>query len=381
MRIILCFSILLSLSISLQAQKLKVKSFTPSPMDISASQYERKNSRGEVCALIKLLMVGEIDGVEGSTVGRVENRGTEKWIYMDPGARMLGIIPAGSQNFSVRFDDYGVEHLESKNTYVLTIVADNRIAKTYSVGNVTFDMVKVEGGKFLMGVPKELEMNNPSVGFSSPQHRVTLSSYWIGETEVTQGLWKAVMGNTPIEWKGDDYPMEGATWDECQEFLKRLNAISGNQFRMPTEAEWEFAARGGNESMGYKCSGSNDLTAVAWYSGDGNGNEVHPVKGKKPNELWLYDMNGNVAERCSDWWGYYEAFPQTNPQEAGRAKDKKDSRVLRGGGFTYFIMTDQSDCYVYSRTWVQKKHEKAKERNWLTGVGMRLVLSDNNVKQ
>lgn len=373
------FIIICLLCSNLFAQKLRVKQMIALPMDLSASQYERKADDGQACALVKLLMVGDIDGVEGAAVGLVESRGTEKWIYMEPGARMLGVIPTGGQPVIVCFAEFGVQQLESKATYELTIVADNRIAKTFNVGDISFDMIKVEGGMFMMGVPKELEMNNTSVGFgiSRPQHRVTLSAFWIGETEVTQALWKVVMDDMPLDWKGDDYPMEGATWDECQEFLKKLNVLTGMQFRLPTEAEWEFAARGGKFSEEYKYSGSNDVSAVAWFYNQENDRNMHSVKGKKPNELWLYDMSGNVAERCSDWWSSYKMYPQTNPQQASK-DSKQDSHVVRGGGFTSIYMADQSDCLVYARSWIQKKYEKAKDRNlWLKGLGMRLVLADN----
>ena len=146
-----------------------------------------------------------------------------------------------------------------------------------------------------------------------PVHSVTLSSYSIGETEVTQALWTAVMGSNPSNFKGNNLPVEKVSWNDCQTFIRKLNDLTGENFRLPTEAEWEFAARGGNRSRGYKYSGSDNLGDVAWYT-DNSGDKTHAVKSKSPNELGIYDMSGNVWERCSDIFGDYHDSPQTNPK-------------------------------------------------------------------
>ncbi|MDD6784574.1 MAG: formylglycine-generating enzyme family protein, partial [Prevotellaceae bacterium] len=157
-------------------------------------------------------------------------------------------------------------------------------------------------------------------------HQVTLSSYYIGETEVTQALWAVVMGNNPSRFKGDNNPVEKVSWNDCQEFISKLNSLTGQKFRLPTEAEWEYAARGGNKSRGYQYSGSNNLDDVAWYYGN-SGSKTHIVKTKQPNELGIYDMSGNVWEWCYDWKGDYSSGSQTNP----KGPSTGSSRVGRGG--------------------------------------------------
>ena len=128
-----------------------------------------------------------------------------------------------------------------------------------------------------------------------PVHKVTLSDYYIGKTEVTQALWEAVMGNNPSAFKGENLPVECISWNDCKEFISKLNALTGKTFRMPTEAEWEYAARGGSKSRGYKYSGSGNIDEVAWHK-DNSEEKTHEVGTKRPNELGIYDMSGNVGE-------------------------------------------------------------------------------------
>ena len=197
-----------------------------------------------------------------------------------------------------------------------------------SVGNVTFNMIKVEGGTFQMGATSE--QGGDAYDDEKPVHSVTVSSFYMGETEVTQALWKAVMGSNPSRWKGDNLPVEQVSWNDCQKFIKKLNDMTGQNFRLPTEAEWEYAARGGKKGNGYKYAGSNDIGSVVWYT-DNSGVKTHPVKGKSPNELGLYDMSGNVYEWCSDWYGkeYYSSSPSNNP----KGPSSGSIRVLRGGSW------------------------------------------------
>lgn len=194
------------------------------------------------------------------------------------------------------------------------------------VNGVNFKMIKVEGGTFRMGATSE--QGSDAFSDESPVHSVTLPDYYIGETEVTQELWKAVMGKNPSSFKGDQKPVECVSWHDCQSFIKRLNELTGKSFRLPTEAEWEYAARGGNKSKGYKYSGGNDIKEVAWYDGNSN-SQTHDVKTKSPNELGIYDMSGNVLEWCEDWFGYYSSSSQTNP----KGPSSGSRRVLRGGGW------------------------------------------------
>ncbi len=194
-----------------------------------------------------------------------------------------------------------------------------------TVNGVTFNMIKVDGGTFTMGATSE--MTTPNY-YEKPTHQVTLSSYYIGESEVTQALWTAVMGNNPSYFKGDNLPVEQVSWEDCQTFIGRLNGLTSKRFRLPTEAEWEYAARGGKRSNHTQYSGGSMIDDVAWYDGN-SGSKTHSVKTKKPNELGLYDMSGNVMEWCQDWYGSYSSNAQTNPT----GPDSGSYRVLRGGGW------------------------------------------------
>jgi len=210
--------------------------------------------------------------------------------------------------------------------------------ETFTVDGVSFTMVEVKAGTFTMGAN---EGDTLAYDWEKPSHKVTLTNdYFIGETEVTQGLWEAVMGANPsyFNTKGANFPVEQVSWLDIQDFLVKLNQKTGKTFRLPTEAEWEYAARGGSQSKGYLYSGSNDLNAVAWYYtnsyalGEGNPNYgTHAVKTKQANELGLYDMTGNVWEWCSDWYADYTAEAQTDPQGA----DSGSLRVNRGGSWDY----------------------------------------------
>ena len=205
-----------------------------------------------------------------------------------------------------------------------------------TVNGVSFTMIAVGGGTFKMGAQSTDSSgdNYDSDAYSSesPVHSVTLSSYYIGETEVTQELWEAVMGSNPSYFRGSQRPVEKVSWNDCQEFIKKLNKLTGKNFRLPTEAEWEYAARGGNKSQGYKYSGSNTIDNVAWYTSN-SGSKTHDVKTKQANELGIYDMSGNVYEWCQDWYdsNYYSSSPETNPT----GPTSGSYRVLRGGGWGY----------------------------------------------
>ena len=241
-------------------------------------------------------------------------------------------------------------------------------SQTFTANGVSFKMIRVEGGTFTMGATSE--QGSDADSDEKPAHQVTLSSYYIGETEVTQALWQAVMGSTvsqqrdkankewPLRGVGTNYPMYYISWDECQEFVRKLNSLTGQSFRLPTEAQWEFAARGGNKSQGYKYSGSNTLGNVAWYT-DNSGSETHPVKTKSPNELGIYDMSGNVWEWCQDWYGSYSSSSQTNPTGASSGS----YRVSRGGGWN----GDAGNCRVSLRFNFSPGH-----RNFY--LGLRLAL-------
>ena len=200
------------------------------------------------------------------------------------------------------------------------------VNQTISVNGVSFTMIAVEGGTFNMGATSE--QGSDAESDEKPVHSVTLSGYYIGETEVTQELWEAVMGSNPSDFSGNQKPVETVSWNDCKEFITNLNNLTGMNFRLPTEAEWEYAARGGNESQGYKYSGSNTISDVAWYNGNSL-SEIHNVKTKSPNELGIYDMSGNVFEWCEDWYGNYSSGSQTNPT----GPSSGSNRVYRGGSW------------------------------------------------
>ena len=227
--------------------------------------------------------------------------------------------------------------------------------------NVSFKMVAVEGGTFMMGASDD---DTEAKDDERPAHQVTLSSFAIGETEVTQELWQAVMGNNPSHSSGDmNRPVESVTWAECQEFITNLNQITGKNFRLPTEAEWEYAARGGKYSKGYKYSGGNTLNEIAWY-GDNSGNSTHPVARKTPNELGIYDMSGNVWEWCQDWYdsNYYNISPTTNPT----GPISGTVRMYRGGSYV-----DNGIYCLYLRV-TDRCGDRTGYRN--PNIGLRLAL-------
>ena len=195
------------------------------------------------------------------------------------------------------------------------------------VNGVKFKMIYVAGGTFMMGATAEQTGYNND---ETPVHQVTLSDYFIGETEVTQELWYAVMGNNPSNFtRSSRNPVENVSWFDSQAFVQKLNQLTGLRFRLPTEAEWEYAARGGNKSKGYKYSGSNRIDDVAWYNGN-SGNVTHEVAKCYPNELGIYDMSGNVWEWCNDWYSSnYSSAAQCDPE----GPTSGSYRVLRGGGW------------------------------------------------
>ena len=195
------------------------------------------------------------------------------------------------------------------------------VITTYTVNGVTFNMVEVEGSTFQMGATAEQEEN--ANDNEKPVHQVTLSDYSIGQTEVTQELWQAVMGTNPSKFNDNvNKPVETISWEDCQTFIARLNELTGQNFRLPTEAEWEFAARGGNSSHGYYYAGSNTFSDVSATS-------LQPVGQKTPNELGLYDMSGSVWEWCQDYYGAYSSEAQTNPTGPVSGTE----RVCRGGAY------------------------------------------------
>ena len=241
--------------------------------------------------------------------------------------------------------------------------------ETFTVNGVSFKMITVEGGTFTMGATAE--QGSDAYTNEKPTHQVTLSSFSIGETEVTQALWEAVMGTNPSQFTGNlERPVEKVSWNACQAFIAKLNQMTGKNFRLPTEAEWEYAARGGNLSQGYKYPGSNDVAEVAWFRDNsyavGSSSPdygTHPVGTLAPNELGIYDMSGNVSEWCQDLFGNYSSAAQTNPT----GSTTSTHRVYRGGSWG----VNARYCRVsyrlnYTPTGISSNY------------GLRLVLDDEN---
>ena len=229
------------------------------------------------------------------------------------------------------------------------------------------DMVLVEGGTYMMGNPDR--DRNDEYAKDVP-HEVTLSSFYICKYEVTEALWTAVMGSNPSRHKlGDNYPVEQVNWYDCQDFVEKLSELTGRHFRLPTEAEWEYAARGGKRSRGYRYSGSYALDEIGWHVGNAHYYK-REVGTKKPNELGLYDMTGNVSEWCQDKLDieYYHHSPSINPQGSDRST-YKDNRCFRGGSVCDEEKYDE--LKVYTRNTGMPPEEKYGH------LGLRLAMSVN----
>lgn len=234
----------------------------------------------------------------------------------------------------LKYGTYVVKFEREGMAVVETINVSHTGKKDFSVelkdSRDPFDgqMVFVKGGSFRMG-----DTYGDGLQLEKPAHPVTVSDFYIGKYEVTQAQWKFIMDNNPSHFAGcDNCPVERVSWEDVQEFIKRLNELTGKNYRLPTEAEWEYAAKGGDQSRGYRYAGRNNINFVSWYSGN-SGNKTNPVGQKEPNELGLYDMSGNVWEWVNDWFSNYTDMPQTNP----KGPEKGDFKVVRGGSWFGYI--------------------------------------------
>ena len=314
---------------------------------------------------------GELVAIQGNLSVNYKPFGAD--VYVD--GKKLGQSPrvfngllVGNHQVEVRKDGYATDRKtvaisEGQTASITGTLASNAVASSssntsgYSSGSssmvsgsntisipvkngINIEMVKVEAGTFMMGATPE--MKDP-FDDEKPVHQVTLThDYYVGKYEVTQVLWQAVMGNNPSWFKGDNLPVEKVSWNDCQEFISKLNSLTGRKFRLPTEAEGECAARGGKKSRGYQHSGSSTISDVAWYGGN-SGSKTHPVGTKQANELGIYDMTGNVIEWCQDWYGAYSGFSKRNPAGAVSGSD----RVSRGGCWTSNARGCRSSVRIY----------------------------------
>lgn len=273
-------------------------------------------------------------------LGVLDVASTPAMAYVTVDGERIGKTPLmveviiGEHKVEVSRGDFGAEPQtvtisEGGVTEVNLILTKIESADYVEVANgLNMKMVYVEGGTFQMGATSE--QGGDYSNDERPVHSVTLDSYYIAETEVTQAQWYAVMGNNPSDYSGDNRPVENVSWHDAQAFCDKLSELTGKKYVLPTEAQWEYAARGGNKSQGYKYSGSNAIGDVAWYDGSSS-NPTYYVKQKSPNELGLYDMSGNVWEWCSDWYDDYSSYSQTNP--TGPSYGSR--RILRGGSYRH----------------------------------------------
>ena len=245
--------------------------------------------------------------------------------------------PSESQVVDIVEDNNEPE--EVLDTVQLTQDIQDKPEEWVTVKGITFAMVYVQGGTYTrFELPNVADLHPGSV---PPAHQVKLSSYYIGKNEVTRELWYAVMADSVLKDHPKD-PVSNVSWDDCQEFMTKLSSMTGKNFRLPTDAEWEFAARGGVKSNGFAFSGSNDIDAIAWYSANSD-MEFHEVGLKKPNELGIYDMTGSVWEWCSDRsWNWREDVDTSAPLVNPTGPETGKNRVARGGG----LLTEDENCCV-----------------------------------
>ena len=327
-------------------------------VEVRKSGYRSQQKTIQLAQQQKLdVTFGELVAIQGNLSVNYKPFGAD--VYVD--GKKLGQSPrvfngllVGNHQVEVRKDGYATDRKtisisEGQTASITGTLASNAVASSNTSGyssssssmasgsnaisipvkdGISIDMVKVEAGTFMMGATSE--MKDP-YSDKKPVHQVTLTNdYYMGKYEVTQALWQAVMGSNPSNFKGDNLPVETVNWNDCQEFISKLNSLTGRKFRLPTEAEWEYAARGGKKSRGYQYSGSRKISDVAWYEGNSR-SKTHPVGRKQANELGIYDMSGNVWEWCSDWYGSYSSSSQTNPM----GSDSGAKRVRRGGSWCY----------------------------------------------
>ncbi|MCQ2260157.1 MAG: bifunctional serine/threonine-protein kinase/formylglycine-generating enzyme family protein [Bacteroidales bacterium] len=237
-------------------------------------------------------------------------------------------------------------------------------SKSVFVEGIEFNMIHVEGGSFDMGCSSR--HTTYCLDDESPQHHVRLNGFYMAETEVTQELWQAVMEDYPVKWKekwglGPQNPANNISYEDAQAFIRRISQLTGYDFRLPSEAEWEYAARGGKDSRGYRYSGSDDPSAVA--ASEKQQQKTSPVKCAQPNELGLYDMSGNVNEWCSDWYGkYHRFFNRSNPTGPSKGTEK----VARGGS----CLSSSSLRHVSCRAHIDPAYHGAY-------MGLRLALDED----
>lgn len=370
--LLLIFALIVSIAGSAQqnADRISVSSFRLLDNDLVARTSVKTDQNGEPCAVIKVVVQAGGFIFEGDGLGIVssEYKTGEYWLY----------VPYGARHLTIKHADFGVlrqyaypVRIEKLCTYELVLstssVAEERLQDTeamleyknliFTVNGCQFSMVYVDGGSFNMGATSE--QGSDAEPDEKPVRNVAVGNFYIGKFEVTQGLWRAVMGNNPSQFQSDDnFPVENVSWNDCQTFIAKLNQLTGRTFRLPTEAEWEYSARGGRMSRGYKYAGGNSVRKVAWLTGNSR-KKTHSVGQKWPNELGLYEMSGNVWEWCQDW---YDACADTYSDSV--SDSVRCGRILRGGAWS----SNARHCRVSYRNGINPDYKYG-------DFGLRLCLS------
>lgn len=340
----LCLSIIAFLvGLAANSQELMVTKFQADPSDISAVSHQVKDFSDNPCALVKVGIKAQNPVFEGDII-KTENKDGEYWVYMVDGARYMNVKSDDYLPLRYDFDN----PVSGNTTYIMQVaeadgsVLQERIsvkiepnANSVTIGGrkakeskpVVFDLILVPSGMFKMGATAEQKGADED---EKPDHWVTISKpFYIGETEVSQELWEHVMGDNPSKFKGTDLPVESISVEDAEDFVKRLSSQTGAKFRLPTEAEWEYAARGGNKTSTQTIySGGDNADDVAWHYGNCL-NKTHEVKSKTPNALGLYNMSGNVFEICQDAKEKYSSRAVDDPLVVKKGAD----RVRRGGAW------------------------------------------------
>lgn len=312
---------------------------------------------------------GKVVDVNGEPIigAAIKENGTDNWAITDMEGNFFIDAKSPTVTITVLYVGWQSKQVEltaghkEQITLIENKKKESETANSISIpvkDGINIEMIKVEAGTFMMGATKEVK---EPYEIELPAHEVLLTEdYYIGKYEVTQALWNVVMDSKYSTNDGDLLPKNYVSWNDCQEFIEKLNKITGLKFRLPTEAEWEYAARGGKKSKRYLYSGSNNVLDVAWYDGNSS-NKRHPVGTKQANELGIFDMGGNVSEWCQDLWGQYQNDSQINP--LGSSAGTK--HVLRGGNYFFDIRI----CYLSYRMFAESNYKDAFN-------GFRLALSE-----
>lgn len=347
-------------SVCVSAQELQLTQFEDT-MDPDAVRNRVDDANGVACALVKFGLIANDPVFSGAV--KQEYKDGEWWVYLPEGADNVLIKTSNFVPFTCQFG----KALQSLFTYRATVQPKQAGAAPLASGedmihidvpgSPGFNMVLVKPGMFEMGATKE---QGSAEDDEKPVHWVKITKpYYMGETEVTQAVYEAVMGSNPSSFVDPEKPVEGMSWADAQRFINRLNAITGREFAMPTEAQWEYAARGGHKASLMKFSGSMLANEVGWYQ-ENSSNRLHNVKELKPNEIGLYDMSGNLFEMCQD---YKNEYPKENQVDPVSTKMNKN-RVRRGGSWKSRSDNELRNAF----------RRRIEENETVTDTGIRLVL-------